>query len=159
MPDDDDLPKDLSHITPAYRKALWIVVLLNVGFGIVEMIGGFLADSQALKADALDFLGDGSITLLGLIAIGWSLKLRASSGSHTRNISWNNGHFHSCLYDIPYTGTSNSRVGINGNSWNWGTFDKCYGSYCIYFHIEKGMQMYVPYGSLAAMTHSEISWW
>jgi len=79
MPDDDDLPKDLAHITPAYRKALWLVVLLNVGFGIVEMIGGFLADSQALKADALDFLGDGSITFLGLIAIGWSLKLRASS--------------------------------------------------------------------------------
>lgn len=79
MPDNDDLPKDLSHITPAYRKALWVVVLLNVGFGLVEMVGGFLSDSQALKADALDFLGDGSITFLGLIAIGWSLRLRASS--------------------------------------------------------------------------------
>ena len=76
---DDDLPKDLSHITPAYRKALWMVVLLNIGYGIAEMVGGFLADSQALKADALDFLGDGSITFLGLLAIGWSLKLRASS--------------------------------------------------------------------------------
>ena len=79
MPDDDDLPKDLAHITPAYRRALWIVVLLNVGYGLVEMIGGFFADSQALKADALDFLGDGSITFLGLLAIGWGLKLRARS--------------------------------------------------------------------------------
>ncbi|MCV0372400.1 MAG: cation transporter [Nitrosarchaeum sp.] len=79
MPDDDDLPKDLDHITPAYRRALWIVVLINVGYGIAEMIGGFLADSQALKADALDFLGDGSITFLGLLAIGWGLKLRACS--------------------------------------------------------------------------------
>jgi len=79
MSDDDDLPKDLSHITPAYRKALWIVVLLNAGYGIVEMVGGFIADSQALKADALDFLGDGSITLLGLLAIGWSFRLRARS--------------------------------------------------------------------------------
>ena len=70
MPDDDDLPKDLSHITPSYRRTLWIVVLLNVGYGLTEMIGGFLADSQALKADALDFLGDGSITFLGLLAIG-----------------------------------------------------------------------------------------
>ena len=77
MPDDDDLPKNLSHITPAYRKALWIVVLLNVGYGIAEIIGGMIADSQSLKADALDFLGDGSITFLGLIAIGWSFKLRA----------------------------------------------------------------------------------
>jgi len=76
---DDDLPKDLSHIAPAYRRALWVVVLLNVGYGIFEIIGGLLADSQALKADALDFLGDGSITLLGLLAIGWSLKLRARS--------------------------------------------------------------------------------
>lgn len=76
---DDDLPKDLSHITPAYRRALWVVVLLNVGYGIAEMIGGFFADSQALKADALDFLGDGSITFLGLLAIIWSLKWRARS--------------------------------------------------------------------------------
>lgn len=76
MSDDDDLPKDLAHITPAYRKVLWIVVLLNVGYGLVEIIGGFIADSQALKADALDFLGDGSITFLGLLAIGWSLRLR-----------------------------------------------------------------------------------
>lgn len=76
---DDDLPKDLSHITPAYRRALWVVVLLNVGYGVAEMIGGFFADSQALKADALDFLGDGSITFLGLLAIVWGLKWRARS--------------------------------------------------------------------------------
>ena len=74
-----DLPKDLSHITPAYRRALWIVILLNVGYGLVEMVGGFLAGSQALKADALDFLGDGLITFLGVLAIGWSLVWRVRS--------------------------------------------------------------------------------
>ena len=79
MSDDDDLPKDLARITPAYRRALWIVVLLNVGYGLIEIVGGFIADSQALKADALDFLGDGSITFLGLLAIGWSLRLRAKT--------------------------------------------------------------------------------
>src|SRR5690606_21645643 len=68
-----------THVTAAYRRALWIVVLLNVGYGIIEMIGGFLAGSQALKADALDFLGDGLITFLGLLAIGWSLAWRARS--------------------------------------------------------------------------------
>ena len=77
MSDDDDLPKDLAPITPAYRRALWIVVLLNLGYGLVEIVGGLIADSQALKADALDFLGDGSITFLGLLAIGWNLRLRA----------------------------------------------------------------------------------
>lgn len=75
--DDDDLPKDLAHVTPAYRRALWIVVLLNVGYGVVEIVGGFISGSQALKADALDFLGDGLITFLGLLAIGWSLAWRA----------------------------------------------------------------------------------
>ncbi|MCB4825417.1 cation transporter [Roseicella aerolata] len=77
--DDDDLPKDLTHITPGYRRALWIVVGLNVGYGLVEMVGGFVSGSQALKADALDFLGDGLITFLGLLAIGWSLAWRARS--------------------------------------------------------------------------------
>uniref|UniRef100_UPI0028E57221 cation transporter n=1 Tax=Bradyrhizobium cosmicum TaxID=1404864 RepID=UPI0028E57221 len=59
--------------------ALWIVVVLNVGYGLVEIVGGFLSGSQALKADALDFLGDGLITFLGLLAIGWSLLWRARS--------------------------------------------------------------------------------
>lgn len=79
MPDDDDLPPDLSHITPAYRRALWIVVVLNIGYGLVELVGSFLADSQALRADAVDFFGDGLITLFGLLAIGWSLVWRARS--------------------------------------------------------------------------------
>lgn len=62
---------------PAYRRALGIVVLLDLGFGIVEIVGGFFARSQALKADALDFLGDGSITLVGLFALAWAESTRA----------------------------------------------------------------------------------
>lgn len=62
---------------PAYRRALWLVVLLNLGFGVAECVGGFIADSQALKADALDFLGDGSITFVGLLALAWSERARA----------------------------------------------------------------------------------
>ena len=77
--DDDDLPGDLAHVTPAYRRALWVVVGLNVGYGLVEMAGGFVSGSQALKADALDFLGDGLISFLGLLATSWSLAWRARS--------------------------------------------------------------------------------
>ena len=76
--DDDKIP-DLSHVTPAYKRALWIVVLLNAGYGIVQIIGSFLAGSQALQADALDFIGDGAISFLGLIAIGWGLAARAKA--------------------------------------------------------------------------------
>ncbi|QFU14735.1 cation diffusion facilitator family transporter [Microvirga thermotolerans] len=77
--DDDDKIQDYSHVTPAYRRALWTVVVLNVGYGLAEIVAGFVSGSQALKADALDFLGDGTITLLGLLAIGWSLVWRARS--------------------------------------------------------------------------------
>lgn len=73
----DDAPKDFSHVTPSYRRALWLVVVLNVGYGAIEVVGGFLAESQAVKADALDFLGDGLISFMGLAAIGWSLVWRA----------------------------------------------------------------------------------
>lgn len=62
---------------PAYRRALWIVIVLNLGFGLIELAGGFLARSQALKADSLDFIGDGSITLFGLVALGWSAAVRS----------------------------------------------------------------------------------
>ena len=77
--DDDDRIPDLSHVTPAYKRALWIVVLLNVGYGVVEIVGSFLAGSQALQADALDFLGDGMISFLGLVAVGWGLAARAKA--------------------------------------------------------------------------------
>ena len=64
-------------IPPSYRRALWIVVMLNVGYGLVEVFAGFLSDSQALKADALDFLGDGVISFVGLLALAWPRHRRA----------------------------------------------------------------------------------
>ncbi|WP_430257246.1 cation diffusion facilitator family transporter [Neorhizobium sp. IRS_2294] len=77
--DDDDHIPDLSHVTPAYKRALWIVVALNVGYGVVEIAGSFIAGSQALQADSLDFLGDGLISFLGLMAVGWGLAARAKA--------------------------------------------------------------------------------
>ena len=74
--DDDRIPASV-HVQPAYKRALWIVILLNVGYGVIEAVGGFFAGSQAVKADALDFVGDGLISFLGLIAIGWGLAARA----------------------------------------------------------------------------------
>lgn len=70
---------NLSHVTPAYKRALWIVVVLNAGYGIIEIGGSILSGSQALQADALDFIGDGLISFLGLIAVGWGLAARAKS--------------------------------------------------------------------------------
>ena len=74
---DEDGMRDLTRTTPAYRRALWMVVLLNLGYGLIEIVAGFAAGSQALKADALDFIADGAISLLGLAALGWGLVARA----------------------------------------------------------------------------------
>jgi cation diffusion facilitator family transporter len=76
---EDCRPKGLEHATPAYRRALWVVVILNLGMGVAEGIAGFLARSQALKGEALDFLGDGALTWLGLAALGWSARQRSQS--------------------------------------------------------------------------------
>lgn len=75
--DDSCRPKDLTHASKAYRRALVIVVVLNLTMGVVEIFGGLLGKSQALKADALDFLGDGTITLMALIAISHGPRWRA----------------------------------------------------------------------------------
>lgn len=68
---------DLTHTTTAYRRALWLVAGLNLGTGAAEIVAGYFAGSQALKADALDFLGDGAITGLALIALTWGAQARA----------------------------------------------------------------------------------
>lgn len=60
-----------------YARALWLGMALNLGFGLVEIGAGFLTASQALKADSLDFLGDGLVSLLALVAIRWTLQARA----------------------------------------------------------------------------------
>lgn len=75
--DDCHDTKDLTHAAPGYRRALVIVVTLNLGMGVLEMGGGLVGLSQSLKADALDFLGDGLITLLGLLAISKGPRWRA----------------------------------------------------------------------------------
>ena len=62
---------------PQYRRALWIVIILNVGFGMIELAAGFLAASQALKADALDFGGDAATYAISLAVIGMSATVRA----------------------------------------------------------------------------------
>jgi Co/Zn/Cd efflux system component len=72
----DCTPKDVTNASPAYRRALITVALANLAMAVVELGAGVAATSQSLKADALDFLGDGLITGLGIVAIGWSAVAR-----------------------------------------------------------------------------------
>ncbi len=60
-----------------YKTMLWIVIIINAAMFIVEMSAGKLAGSQALQADALDFLGDAVTYGMSLAVIGMSLKVRS----------------------------------------------------------------------------------
>ncbi len=66
-------------IDPVYKRILWAVILINATMFIVEMSAGQLAGSQALQADALDFLGDAFTYGLSLAVIGMSLKVRSAA--------------------------------------------------------------------------------
>ena len=71
----DDVAFD--GMSAAYRRILWTVIAINgVMFG-VETFAGHTAGSQALKADALDFLADSLTYGVSLWAIGRSGKTRA----------------------------------------------------------------------------------
>lgn len=60
-----------------YLRILWVVIAINAIMFLVEMVAGGLAGSQALKADALDFLGDTLTYGISLAVIGQSLRLRS----------------------------------------------------------------------------------
>ena len=64
---------------PRYKRVLWTVIGINAIMFIVEMAAGKLAGSQALQADALDFLGDTLTYGLSLAVIGRSLATRANA--------------------------------------------------------------------------------
>jgi Co/Zn/Cd efflux system component len=66
-------------LDPRYKRILWTVIAINGAMFLTEMIAGQFAGSQALKADALDFLGDTVTYGLSLAVIGASLRTRASA--------------------------------------------------------------------------------
>ncbi len=66
-------------VSADYKRRLWIVIALNAAMFIVEMTAGHLAKSQALQADALDFLGDALTYGISLAVIGASIRIRTNA--------------------------------------------------------------------------------
>jgi len=66
-------------MSAAYKRRLWLVIAINAAMFAVEMSAGQAAQSQALKADALDFLGDALTYGLSLAVIGMTLRVRATA--------------------------------------------------------------------------------
>jgi Co/Zn/Cd efflux system component len=66
-------------VNPRYKRILWTVIGINGAMFLGEMAAGQLAGSQALKADALDFLADTVTYGLSLAVIGATLRTRATA--------------------------------------------------------------------------------
>lgn len=66
-------------VSDDYKLRLWIVIAINAIMFVVEMTAGAIAGSQALKADALDFLADTLTYGISLAVIGMPLKTRATA--------------------------------------------------------------------------------
>jgi Co/Zn/Cd efflux system component len=62
------------------RRTLLVVAGLNLAYFGVEVVVALAIGSVALLADSVDFLEDTSVTLLVVLALGWSLRARARTG-------------------------------------------------------------------------------
>lgn len=64
-------------LSVAYKRVLWAVIAINGAMFVFELGAGHIAGSQALKADALDFLGDTATYAITLYVIGMPQVWRA----------------------------------------------------------------------------------
>jgi Co/Zn/Cd efflux system component len=67
----------LRRARSCYKRILWAVIAINASMFVVEITAGHIAGSQALQADALDFLGDTLTYGVSLAVIGRSLQTRS----------------------------------------------------------------------------------
>jgi Co/Zn/Cd efflux system component len=67
-------------LSPRYRKALWIALIINVAMFAVEIGGGLKSGSVSLFADAVDFAGDAANygISLAVLSMGLAWKSRAA---------------------------------------------------------------------------------
>jgi cation diffusion facilitator family transporter len=66
-----------SVTNPAWRRALWIALVLNLIMFVVELGAGLQANSVSLLADAVDFAGDAANYALSLAVLGMAAVWRS----------------------------------------------------------------------------------
>jgi Co/Zn/Cd efflux system component len=62
---------------PRWRRALWIALAINGAMFVLEIVAGLAGQSMALRADALDFLGDSTNYAISLAVLGTALSWRS----------------------------------------------------------------------------------
>ena len=99
-------------VSDEYKRRLWLVIVLNASMFIIEMSAGHLAKSQALQADALDFLGDALTYGISLAVIGASIRVRTNAAL-AKGVSllmmglW---VFGSTMYRVLYVGVPEAQI-------------------------------------------------
>ncbi|WP_111734434.1 cation transporter [Roseovarius amoyensis] len=63
--------------TGRYRTILWIVLAINAGMFLIEIVAGLAAGSASLQADALDFFADAANYGISLFVLGLGIRWRA----------------------------------------------------------------------------------
>ncbi len=64
-------------VSDDYKRRLWLVIAINAGMFALEIVAGAVAGSQAMWADALDFLADSATYAISLAVIGMAVTVRA----------------------------------------------------------------------------------
>lgn len=99
-------------VSSDYKRRLWIVIALNAVMFVVEMTAGQLAQSQALQADALDFLGDALTYGISLAVIGASVRVRtlAALAKGVSLLAMGLFVFGSTVYRVFYSGVPEAGI-------------------------------------------------
>lgn len=61
----------------AFKRVLWLSLILNLGMFFVEVIYGVLSNSLSLRADAIDFLGDSANYFVTLFILSSALTIKS----------------------------------------------------------------------------------
>ena len=64
-------------VSPRFRRALWLALIVNAAMFAVEIVAGVQAGSVSLLADAVDFAGDAANYALSLAVLAMGLVWRA----------------------------------------------------------------------------------
>lgn len=75
--EDDVCSRQAPVVDPLYRRILMIALVVNAAMFGVEVVAGSAAGSNALLADALDFMGDAANYGISLYVLGMVLVWRA----------------------------------------------------------------------------------
>jgi Co/Zn/Cd efflux system component len=111
------MPRPLNQI-------IRLVMFLNLGYFVFEFTVALSIGSVSLFADSIDFLEDGLVNLLILIALNWSMKHRSRVGMALAGIlmipglatlwtAWSKFHIHVPPQPIPLTLTGLGAFAVN----------------------------------------------